>query len=87
MKLRYPCKEHGRYDAHIESTPIKVRSGQHFDLRGVLIDEEGLHCPGGEFLADDALVIEKVDGEWPAWFLRLIRPGLEATLTVREGAE
>lgn len=22
-------------------------------------------CPGGVFLAEDALVIEKVDGEWP----------------------
>lgn len=22
-------------------------------------------CPGGQFLPEDALVIEKVDGEWP----------------------
>lgn len=24
-------------------------------------------CPGGEYLSEDALIVEKVDGEWPEW--------------------
>ena len=81
MKLRKPC-EHDRYEAH------------YYDKDDVGFGP--LHCPGGEFLADDALVIEKVDGEWPDWAVKaglgygvvekLVRAKAVA-LTVREGAE
>lgn len=32
-------------------------------------------CPGGEFLPEGALVIEKIGGEWPEWAqLSVFRP-------------
>lgn len=51
MRLRKPC-EHGKHDEHI--VRIGVWPGWTF-------------CPGGEFLTEDALVIERVAGEWPEW--------------------
>lgn len=29
-------------------------------------------CPGGEFLPEGALVVEKVDGEWPQWVIDML---------------
>lgn len=49
MKLRKPC-EHGKYDAH----PFDVETWLNPKL-----------CLGGEFLAEDSLVIEKdPDEQW-----------------------
>ena len=55
MRLRKPCED-DLYDAHYYDEPdvsISLRSN--------------LPCPGGEFLPVDALVVEKVEGEWPDW--------------------
>lgn len=61
MRLRKPC-EHYQYDSH-----VWVSDGGHPESSIAYAD-----CPGGEFLPDDALVIEKVGGEWPTWALRVI---------------
>lgn len=57
MRLRKPCEAHGLYDAHIFET-FSITSSYPAPI------ENGF-CPGGEFLTEDTLVIEKVDGEWP----------------------
>lgn len=50
MNLRNPC-EHGLYDPHI--------------MPAGLYGFGPSSCPGGEYLSDDALILEKVDGRWP----------------------
>lgn len=61
MKLRREC-EHGQFDPHRFLQP-----GGHPESSIAYAD-----CAGGEFLADDTLVIEKVDGEWPEWFVKAL---------------
>lgn len=55
MKLRQPC-EHGKYEEH------KVFAD---------LPSNDFACPGGVFLPESVLVIEKVNGEWvlppPSW--------------------
>ena len=58
MKLRKPCEAHGRYDEHYYDGGTP----------------ELWLCPGGVFLPDDTLVIEKVDGEWPEWATEITIP-------------
>lgn len=50
MRLRRPC-EHGRYCEHYVGV--------------IEWTDHPIWCPGGVFLAEDTLVVEKVDGEWP----------------------
>lgn len=57
MRLRKPC-QHGRYDSHYIDDPDDKYAGA--------------MCAGGEFLPEDALVIEKVDGEWPDWAIEVL---------------
>lgn len=57
MRLRRSC-QHDRYDEHPWD-----------DFGEVAV----FTCPGGEFLPEDALVIEKVEGEWPDWALGRLR--------------
>lgn len=59
MRLRRPCK-HDQYDPHVIDT---------FPLYFI---NDPTTCPGGEFLSEGALVIEKVEGEWPEWASRIV---------------
>lgn len=53
MRLRRPC-DHGNYDMH----RFSPNEDRYYET-----------CPGGEFLPEDAIVIEKVDGRWPSHLL------------------
>lgn len=61
MKLRKPC-EHGRYDRH--------------RIEGHLAVGDLTRCPGGEFLADDTLVIDPSEPVTLEMFKRLIELGV-----------
>lgn len=70
MRLRRPCEHdlydaHGLYSEHADTYPSYKPLTQ-FEMT----------CPGGEFLPEDAVVIVKVDGEWPSEFVPVIAVAL-----------
>lgn len=70
MRLRRPCK-HDRYDDHFPPNEDLPGWETKYAQMGYERETKGwFWCPGGEFLPEDALVIEL--GSWPLWLTEII---------------
>lgn len=71
MRLRKPC-EHGRYDGHATKdgkyySQVKMLEAHKYPAAFFAV------CPGGAFLPEHALVIERTaEGAWPLWAASIV---------------